>query len=47
MWDAKTGDKIGLPFIGHSDCITSVNFSPDGTSKVTGSEDTLLMIWDA
>ena len=33
--------------IGHSKKITSLSFSPDGTSIVTGSEDKLAIIWDA
>ena len=39
IWDAKTDDLIGGPLKGHSDKITSVNFSPDGTRIVTGSWD--------
>ena len=32
---------------GHSGAVYSVNFSPDGKSIVTGSEDDLVKIWDA
>jgi len=32
---------------GHSGKVRSVAFSPDGTRVVSGSEDTLLKIWDA
>ena len=32
---------------GHSDVITSVSFSPDGTKIVTGSVDKTAIIWDA
>ena len=31
---------------GHSEKITSVNFSPDGSQIVTGSKDELAIIWD-
>ena len=47
VWDAKADDKIGEPLKGHSDRITSVRFSPDGTRIVTGSYDKLAIIWDA
>ena len=32
---------------GHSDTVFSVDFSPDGKSIVSGSEDNLVKIWDA
>ena len=35
------------PVIGHSDEVHSVAFSPDGKRVVSGSEDTLAMIWNA
>ena len=30
----------------HSDCITSVAFSPDGTKIVSGSNDERIKVWD-
>ena len=41
-----SGLNIGIyaDLIGHSDKITSVNFSPDGTRIVTGSEDKTVII---
>ncbi|ETO32083.1 WD-40 repeat protein [Reticulomyxa filosa] len=32
---------------GHSDCVTSVQFSPDGNRIVSGSEDNTIRLWDA
>ena len=31
----------------HSDCITSVAFSPDGSKIVSGSRDKTIKVWDA
>ena len=30
----------------HSDAITSVTFSPDGTKIVSGSDDQTIKVWD-
>ncbi|ETO12141.1 hypothetical protein RFI_25235, partial [Reticulomyxa filosa] len=32
---------------GHSNCVNSVQFSPDGTRIVSGSEDSTIRLWDA
>ena len=31
---------------GHSDCVFSVDFSPDGKHLVSGSKDNRVKIWD-
>ena len=33
--------------VGHSDCVQSVSFSPDGTRIVSGSMDNTVRLWDA
>ncbi len=37
VWDARTGTPL-LELKGHTDEVTSVAFSPDGTRIVTGSQ---------
>ena len=32
--------------IGHSDAVYTVDFSPNGSRVVSGSDDTLVKIWD-
>ena len=34
------------PVAGHSIAVVSVDFSPDGKQFVSGSDDTLVKIWD-
>ena len=45
VWDVTTGEPIGSPLTGHSDCVNSVCFSADGDLLVSGSDDTTLKIW--
>lgn len=47
IWDVKTGAVIGEPLKGHSEGITCLSVSPDGTRIVTGGEDKVAIIWDA
>ena len=44
-----SGLNIGIfpDLEGHTDYITSLCFSPDGTRIVSGSKDSLAIIWDA
>jgi WD40 repeat protein len=36
LWDAGTGELISVPSQGHTDSVTSLSFSPDGTHIATG-----------
>jgi len=36
-----------LQWIGHTETITSMSYSPDGSHIVTGSNDKTIRIWDA
>ncbi len=53
IWETETGDlkwKFGgiieRLIGGHSDMITSIEFSPDGKYLVSGSEDKTIRVWD-
>jgi len=37
LWDAKTGQQIGEPLIGHTEVVLSAAFSPDGRRVLTAS----------
>ena len=47
LWDAKTGEQIGDPLLGHENLVFSVDVSPDGQRIVSGSADSTLRLWDA
>ncbi|PSN16635.1 hypothetical protein C7271_20120 [filamentous cyanobacterium CCP5] len=40
------GNPIGEPFLGHTDIVWSVSFSPDGQKILSGSQDNTLRVWD-
>ena len=42
-----TAGEIKSSLRGHTDCVWSVCFSPDGTKIVSGSSDETVLIWDA
>src|SRR5258708_33512735 len=46
LWDADTGEQIGLPLIGHTDIVSSAAFSSDGRRIVTASWDNTARLWD-
>jgi WD40 repeat protein len=42
-----TGETAAGPFFGHTDCVKSVAFSPDGQHIVSGSDDRTIRVWNA
>jgi glucose repression regulatory protein TUP1 len=45
IWDLQTGHLLER-FVGHSNSVYSVSFSPNGKSLVSGSLDKTLKVWD-
>ena len=46
IWDAKTGDVVGVPFEGHADSVYSIAFSPDSQRLASGSRDNTICVWN-
>jgi U4/U6 small nuclear ribonucleoprotein PRP4 len=45
LWDIRTGKSI-LPLQGHAKAILCMDFSPNGYTLATGSEDNTVRVWD-
>jgi WD40 repeat protein len=46
VWDAATGEAVGLP-LKHHGAVEEASFSPDGRRVVTASADYTARVWDA
>jgi WD40 repeat protein len=46
LWDVDAGQPLGEPLIGHTDGVTGLVFSPDGTTLVSSSLDQTIILWD-
>lgn len=46
IWDSKTGKEL-CTLSGHSNLVSSVSFSPDGTRVLTSGSDNMVKLWDA
>ncbi len=45
LWNVKTG-QVKMTFIGHTEHIFQVLFSPDGKTLATASDDGTILLWD-
>ncbi|CAD8215584.1 unnamed protein product [Paramecium octaurelia] len=45
LWDVKTGQQKAK-LDGHSNCVNSICYSPDGTTLASGSYDKSILLWD-
>ncbi|CAE6441223.1 unnamed protein product, partial [Rhizoctonia solani] len=46
LWDVQKMTAVANPFKGHTNWVQSVQFSPDGSRVVSGSDDNTIRVWD-
>ncbi|KEP46454.1 tyrosine kinase family catalytic domain protein, partial [Rhizoctonia solani 123E] len=46
LWDVQKMTNVANPFKGHTGYVQSVQFSPDGSRLVSGSQDNTIRVWD-
>ncbi|MXY26967.1 hypothetical protein F4Y59_02255 [Candidatus Poribacteria bacterium] len=45
IYDTQTGEEVAL-FVGHTESVASVAFSPDGNTLASGSWDGTVLLWN-
>lgn len=45
LWNAGNGEQIGEPFVGHTNIVTSVVFTADGTGLISSGPDGTIRLW--
>ena len=46
IWDAKQLTEVDAPFVGHTDWVRSSEFSPDGKTLLSSSDDQTIRKWN-
>ncbi|CUA73249.1 putative WD repeat-containing protein alr3466 [Nostoc sp, PCC 7120] [Rhizoctonia solani] len=46
LWNVEKKKSASNPFKGHIEDVNSVQFSPDGSQIVSGSDDRTILVWD-
>jgi WD40 repeat protein/serine/threonine protein kinase len=46
LWDAATGELVGIPFIGHNAPVRQVLFMADNQTVISAGDDGRILFWD-